>query len=46
MQTDELRAILAAIILTHVSRDPSLPASIKTAVQTADALLKEIQKGH
>ena len=45
MQTDELRALVAAVILNQ-SKDPNSDASIETAVQTADKLLKRIQKGH
>ncbi len=45
MRTDELRAVVAAIILNQ-SRDPNSDASIETAVQAADKLLKRIQKGH
>jgi hypothetical protein len=46
LHSDEFLALISAIILTHVSKDPALPASIKTAVKTANDLIQEIEKSH
>lgn len=45
MQTAELRAILAAIILPQVSRERSMSTNIAAAVKAADELMKVAMEG-